>query len=141
MKDDLVIRRQAGDDFGISAVAMVDAHGYDAGASVFDDEYGPIIALAEQRPDGNGKHIVGVPYGHVYRHPKVMTEQRPDLGRINEVDRNPHALFLDAKGGNLEKSRGIDSSDPSANRRAAPSVRSEERRVGKEDGRGGREGR
>src|SRR6516225_11588436 len=52
----------------------------------------------------------------------IMPKSRPRLRRVDEIDRCPHPLFLDAERRDLEESHGIDAGYPRPNRRSAPAI-------------------
>src|SRR6516225_10280686 len=55
-------------------------------------------------------------------HPIIMPKSRPRRRGVDEIDRCPHPLFLDAERRDLEESRGIDAGHPRPNWRSAPAI-------------------
>src|SRR5262249_32092093 len=52
----------------------------------------------------------------------IMPKSRPRLRRVDEIDRCPHPLFLDAERRDFEEARWIDPRYPRPNRRSAPAT-------------------
>ena len=92
--------------------------------TVPDGEDSPVVTLPKERATGTVSTLSALQTRDVHDHPIVVTELRPGLGRIDEIDDRADPLLLDAERGDLEEAGRIDARHASPGSAGRPSRRS-----------------
>ncbi|MNL60138.1 hypothetical protein D3C87_1839250 [compost metagenome] len=70
-----------------------------------------MVRVPEQGTDGDKHPVLPLPDHDIGDDPKAVSQPRPDLGRIEQVEDHLGALLLDAQGTDFGHRSGADAAD------------------------------